>query len=267
MTSRVNDILKSIGAHEFETWNNALVQPYSEQQLRKFENFDEDQASNTKLEFENFRMRYESLSEQDKQLVKDWVYKKYVEPAYKATKALQRPEFAKRKFFPLISENARLLDVAPAHGCHGVLVYRDLYKQKFHLHTCDLIPAYNKLLTMAKIAVNHVDLRFLRLKEEYEENAFDAVMLTEVLEHVDQKTEDHLCEDLQRITSASAHVFITFPEHALPRNANAGHEPFGHIRQPSIEAVSSKLRGFKVLESGKFFSGKVNQYYMICQKK
>ncbi len=267
MTSNVNEILNSIGAFEFQTWNNALVQPYSEQELRKFENFDEDQASNAKLEFENFRLQYESLSEQDKQLLMDWVYKRYVEPAYKASKALQRPEFAKRKFFPLISENARLLDVAPAHGCHGALVYRDLYKQKFDLHTCDLVPAYNKLLTMAKIRVNHVDLRFLRLKEEYKENAFDAVMLTEVLEHISQKTEDNLCEDLQCITSHNAHVFITFPEHALPRSANVDPEPFGHIRQPNIEAVSSKLRGFKVVESGKFFSGKVNQYYMICQKK
>lgn len=266
MNVNVNEILKSVGASEFESWKNALVQPYSEYELRQFENFDENQASNAKLEFANFRLRYESLSECDKQLLKDWVYTNYVEPAYKATKALQRPEFARKKFFPLLSENAKLLDVAPAHGCHGVLVYRDLYKQKFDLHTCDLIPAYNKLLTMAQIAVNHVDLRFHRLKNEYKEATFDAIMLTEVLEHVDQETEDRLCEDVEHIASDNAHVFITFPEFALPKNGNSHNEPFGHIRQPNIESVSCKLHGFKVIESGKFFSGKVNQYYVVCKK-
>lgn len=269
----VDELLKAIEAYELiggrAAWKGLEMSPYTGEELCRFASMDMGSAARLRENFERFQCKYDELSDNYKQTLAEWTQHEFVEPLWKNGRDFERPKFADRRFFAIAPRSGLMLDIAPAHGCHGALLYRDHYKHKLDLHTCDLLPCYNKLLTLLRVKVKQVDLRFDKLHDVYQQK-FDVVTMTEVLEHVTQEVEDNLLAGLGLITRQGSMILITFPNEAFHGSGGKpkDNDPLGHIRQPSIIDIVNKLpsHGIRVVESGKFFGGKLDQRFVIGER-
>jgi len=266
-----DDILKRLGASELANgridWGGDAMSPYSHDELVAFATMDAETGARIKAQFDDFLSVYFALPTDERDMLKVWAQREFVDPTWRNGRTFPRPEFANARFFPNAAHAGRLLDIAPAHGCHGALLYRDHYRYDLNLHTCDFSPCYNKLLTLLGVDVKHFDVRFDRLRDTYD-TTFDVVTLTEVLEHVDQTAEDNIIADLHDITRLDARVLITFPVKALPHGGvPQPDDPLGHIRQPVVADVIDKMQGFNALERGRFSGGKYDQNFIILERK
>jgi len=176
-----------------------------------------------------------------------------------------RPDWAKNKFF-MPYEGTKLLDIAPAHGHHGLLLFRDVFKIPLKYHSCDMLPCYNKLLALSGIEVEYFNATHDSIASLYAGSDFDLVTCTEFLEHLRDDEEERLLSGFKDMTVKGCKVLITFPEVALTRNGVPDVEPFGHIRQPSVDQVMGRLGPFSLIEHGKFKSKHVNQVYLIAER-
>ncbi len=267
----INGLLKRLNAFEFFTgrdgWGGDTMSPYQTDILKAFAQMNPNDGVIVKGEFATFLSKYNELTVPEQLELKRWATIEFVDATWRHGKSFPRPEWAHAHFFPNAPKTGKLLDIAPAHGCHGALLYRDHYKYKLDLHTCDFSPCYNKLLTMLGVKVKHVDLRFDDIGKEYDET-FDVIALTEVLEHVDQAAEDRVCAGLHNITHPGTKLLITFPVKAMPHGGvPQPNDWLGHIRQPKVDEVIAKLHGFNSLESGKFSGGRYDQRFIILERK
>lgn len=264
------DMLKHLNAAELANgrigWGGDAMSPYSHAELEAFVAMDAAAHAASKADFAEFKARHGELTTAQRLDLERWAHVEFVDPTWRDGRAFPRPEWANAKFFPRAPKEGKLLDIAPAHGCHGALLYRDHYRYKLDLHTCDFSPAYNKLLTILGVDVNHVDLRFDNIGDEYDET-FDVVTLTEVLEHVDQAAEDRTCAGLHKITHPGSMLLVTFPVKALPHGGvPQANDPLGHIRQPVVDEVVTKLHGFQLVDNGKFSGGRYDQRYIVLER-
>jgi hypothetical protein len=252
--------LKSIGADEliggFAAWNGRALCPYSEPELRSFASVDVNQNEAMRQAFDDFKSKLSSLSEEERLGLRTWARAQFVDRIWDVDgRVYPRPEFARNAFFNVYKRAGKFLDIAPAHGVHGLLLFRDHYRLPFEYHAADTLPAYNKLLSVLDVNVVHYNAKYDRLSG----GPYDAITCTEFLEHVDEPTEDRILED---ITS----VLITFPVKALP-HGKIDTDPMGHIRQPSVADIAGKLKDFRVLNRGSFRGSKYDQNFLIGERK
>ena len=266
----IEDTLRRINATELiggrDAWGGVKMAPYTLDEMNAFDRMDATRSSAHKADHAAFQRELEALTSDEREALASWAQGTFVDPMWSVTRDFPRPGFAHKRFFSKAPKSGAMLDIAPAHGCHGALLYRDHYGYGLEVHTCDLMPAYNKLLAILGLKVKHVDLRFDRLNVEYQQK-FDVITMTEMLEHVDEQTETRVCADLHDITRLGSMVLVTFPEVALPHGAPQANDPLGHVRQPSVNTVVEKLHGFKKLESGLFSGGKCNQQFIILERE
>lgn len=264
----VKSTLESIGASDLaggnQTWGPAWC-PYTLDELNMLDTMNADENESVKDSFRVFLEKFNALSGQEKIALRAWSQIEYVDPIWKKQKSYARHEFSNKHFFPRVKRTSgKMLEVGSSHGVYGALLYRDHYKYGLEIHTNDMVPCNNKLLAIMGFNVQHVNLKYDSLAMCYNDS-FDVITLTEVLEHVDQKTEDFICSDLHKITQPGSQLFITFPVVAMGNGKPLPNDPLGHIRQPTVAEVKSKLHEFQV-ESGEFSNGKQNIIYMTCKR-
>ncbi len=263
----VDEKLKEIGALEliggFPAWSGQALCPYSEVELRVFASVDATQNDVMRASFDEFLIKLNTLPESERIGLKTWAHAQFVERTWEVGgRQHPRPDFARNAFFTVHKRSGKLLDVAPAHGVHGLLLFRDHYKIPFEYHAADTLPAYNKLLAVLGVDVTHYNANFDRLSG----GPYDAVTCTEFLEHVDQAAEDRILEDVTNVTVKGSMLLITFPVKALPYG-KIDTDPMGHVRQPSVVDIIGKLREFRVVNHGKFAGSKYDQNFLIGERK
>jgi hypothetical protein len=263
----VDKTLTDIGAHEliggYSTWGGKSLCPYSEAELRAFATVDATQNDIMRASFDEFLIKLNALPENERIGLKTWAHAQFVENTWRVGgRKHRRPEFASNSFFSIYKRSGKLLDVAPAHGVHGLLLFRDHYKIPFEYHAADTLPAYNKLLAILGVDVTHYNAKFDRLSGGH----YDAITCTEFLEHVDQACEDRILEDITTLTVRGSTLLITFPVKALPYG-KIDTDPMGHVRQPSVTEIIGKLREFRVVNHGKFAGSKYDQNFLIGERK
>lgn len=259
--------LKEIGATElvggFSAWGGKALSPYSESELRKFVSVDAAQNDTMRAEFDEFKTKLAALNEDERLALRTWAHAQFVERVWDVIGRVHaRPEFARNSFFNVHKRTGKLLDIAPAHGVHGLLLFRDHYRLSFDYHAVDALPAYNKLLSVLGVNVTHYNAKFDRLPDE----KYNVVTCTEFLEHVDQTVEDSILKNIEEITVKGATFLITFPVKALPYG-RIDTDPMGHVRQPSVTDIIAKLRDFRVVNHGKFQGSKYDQNFLIGERK
>jgi 2-polyprenyl-3-methyl-5-hydroxy-6-metoxy-1,4-benzoquinol methylase len=218
------------------------------------------------MEFWDFKRRYTDLNAAAKDELQRHVYKEFAGVAWsREGKKFNRPEWALSNFFVKHKiQSGRLLDVAPAHGHHGALIFKERLPQ-MSVETCDLLPCYTKLLTLYGLNVEHYNARFDRLDDVYGAQHFDAVTCTEVLEHVDDNAEGNILAGLASIVRPAGFALFTFPVHAITQKVP---DPMGHIRQPDTQQVAARCAAnFDFVEDGEFNSGKTYQRFLIVRRK
>ncbi len=270
----IDDILTEIEASELigglKSWGYpGNASPYSANDVLNFAKIDSIANTTLRQEFNNFKHKYALLSFEEKNLLYVWTMDNFPRLAWKREGMIfNRPEFANENFFKKYNaRHGRLLDLAPAHGYHGVLLYREHHKLDTQLYACDLLPCYNKMLHLCNVTVEHYNAKHDLLSDVYaQKELFNVITCTEFLEHIDDVTEQLLLGSLRHVTSSTAKILITFPEIALKNGKIDETDPLGHVRQPSIEEVEQRLVNFKTLESGKFFSGKCHQMFIISER-
>jgi hypothetical protein len=267
----VDQTLTDIGATELigglMAWSGHALCPYTDSELRAFASMDAsmDASMNEEMrsKFIDFRSKLEALPENERVGLKTWAHAQFVEATWQAKgRQHPRPQFACDNFFNVHKRSGKLLDVAPAHGVHGLLLFRDHYKIPFEYHAADTLPAYNKLLSVLGVDVTHYNANFDRLAG----GPYDAVTCTEFLEHVDQAAEDRILEDITNVTTKGSTLLITFPVKALPYG-RIDTDPMGHVRQPSVAEIIGKLCEFRVVNHGKFAGSKYDQNFLIGERK
>ncbi len=263
----VDEKLKELGASElvggFAAWKGPALCPYTQDELRAYANLDEHQNEALRASFEEFKAKLAVLSENERLALGTWAHAQFVDRVWDVSgRVYPRPEFARNSFFSVYKRSGKLLDVAPAHGVHGILLFRDHYKLPFEYAAADTLPAYNKLLSLLGIDVMHYNASFDRLVG----GPFDVVTCTEFLEHVDQAAEDRVLEDIQRVTRAGSTLLITFPAKALPYG-QIDTDPMGHVRQPHVMDIIKKLDKFRVTNHGTFRGSKYDQNFLIGERK
>lgn len=240
--------------------------PYSDETLRVFEKQDAAASEQQKREFVAFKAKYQTLSLDDRDELRSWAYTSFANYAWaREGKRFNRPEWALQNFFAKHNiTSGSLLDVAPAHGHHGVLIFRERLPN-MTVETCDMLPCYTKLLTLYGLDVEHFNARFDRFDHVYAGRSFSAVTCTEVLEHVDDESEKNILSGLAAIVKPGGKVLFTFPVHAITQTVP---DPMGHIRQPDTKQVAERCQAdFLALEDGEFNSGKTHQRFLILERK
>lgn len=240
--------------------------PYTDEALRAFESESMETSAQQKREFEHFKKEYHSLSSEERDALRVHAYAKFANVAWsREGKNFNRPEWALHNFFARYGiDSGALLDIAPAHGHHGVLIFKERLPQ-MTVRTCDMLPCYTKLLTIYGLDVEHYNARFDRLDDVYRGQTFDAVTCTEVLEHVDDDSEKNILHGLATIVRPGGKVLFTFPVRAITQ---AVPDPMGHIRQPDTRQVAARCEAdFRALEEGEFNSGKTHQRFLILERK
>lgn len=263
----VDEKLKQIGANELvgglSAWNGRSLCPYTQNELRAFVNLDEQQNEELRASFDQFKMKLSNLPENERLALRTWAHTQFVERTWDTFgRVYPRPEFARNSFFNIYKRSGKLLDIAPAHGVHGLLLFRDHYKFPFEYHAADTLPAYNKLLSVLGVEVVHYNSKFDRLTG----GPYDAITCTEFLEHVDQDSEDRILHDIVNVTKKGSTLLITFPVKALPYG-QIDTDPMGHVRQPSVGDIIKKLSDFRILNYGKFKGSKYDQNFLIGERK
>lgn len=263
----VDQTLTDIGAPEliggYSAWGGKSLCPYTEAQLRAFATVDTATNDVMRSELEAFKAKLMALPENERVGLKTWAHSQFVElPWQVGGRQHPRPQFACDNFFTVHKRSGKLLDVAPAHGVHGLLLFRDHYKIPFEYHAADTLPAYNKLLAILGVDVIHYNANFDRLSG----GPYDAVTCTEFLEHVDQAAEDRILEDITSVTTKGSMLLITFPVKALP-HGKIDIDPMGHVRQPNVKEIIGKLKEFRVVNHGKFRGSKYEQNFLIGERK
>jgi 2-polyprenyl-3-methyl-5-hydroxy-6-metoxy-1,4-benzoquinol methylase len=240
--------------------------PYSDEILHAFEKQNIIASEQQKREFLVFKTKYQALSSDKRDELCLWAYASFANHAWtREGKKFNRPEWALKNFFAKYNiASGTLLDVAPAHGHHGVLIFRERLSD-MKVETCDMLPCFTKLLTLYGLDVEHYDARFDRLDNVYAGHSFNAITCTEVLEHVDDESEKNILSGLATIVKPGGKVLFTFPVHALTQTVP---EPMGHIRQPNTKQIAERCQvNFLALEDGEFDSGKTHQRFLILERK
>lgn len=258
----VDEKLRELGAHEliggFVAWNRHALCPYSESELRAFANIDSTQNDALRTSFDEFKRKLSALPESERIALRTWAHAQFVESEWSVRGRLHaRPEFAHSSFFNVHKKSGKMLDVAPAHGVHGLLLFRDHYRLPLEYHAADMLPAYNKLLSILGVEVTHYNASFDSLAG----GPYDIVTCTEFLEHVDQATEDRILDSIANVTIQGSTLLITFPVDALPHGLLD--DPMGHVRQPKTADIIARMKDFRVMNHGTFRGSKVDQNFLI----
>lgn len=165
------------------------------------------------------------------------------------------------------SSDAHILEVGSSHGWHGCLCYYIPKKISATLHACDILPTNNQLLTLLGVHSKFWDARNMRLNHIYSENQFDAVVCTEILEHMDQACQDMLLISASKILKPGGSLFITYPKYAGPEKYSENVDPLGHRRQPNQKDIIQTCAGLICTENTEYRDYRMQEgIWMAFQK-
>lgn len=249
---------------ELSEWARPFC-PYSNEELNDlcYRRTDEVSSNLKEIHFEFLRM-YDSLSTQEKELLKNWLKEKLLIPAWNSGIGI-RPKWTWENFFLKYGKDSmKYLDVGPCHGIHSNLIYKEYYKANFEYYAADILPAYLQLQTFFGIKTQYFDASRMSLFDLYGKNSMDLVLFSEVLEHLTPEEGNQIIFDLSLLIKQGGKLLISFPLDARPFN----NEPFGHIYQPAVDDVVILLKnnGFFECEYTKLWSGKTYQHVIIAGK-
>jgi len=270
MNNQVKLLLEMIGGSEFTNGIIGWGYPhhsfaYTNEDMERLSKTTSNDSAHLKAEIDEFKRKLSDLDETDRKLLRDHTMNSFARTVWsREGTSFPRPDWAKDNFFTRFT-GTKLLDIAPAHGHHGLLLFRDIFKIPLQYHSCDMLPCYNKLLALSGIEVEYFNATHDSIAALYVESNFDLVTCTEFLEHLRDSEEERLLSGFKDITAKECKVLITFPEVALTRGGVPDVEPFGHVRQPNVDQVMSRLGPFTLIEHGKFRSKHVNQVYLIAE--
>jgi SAM-dependent methyltransferase len=262
-----NDILTKLKTDIFfdlTSWKKSLC-PYSLNELSDFSYKRTDSISEGwKKNHIEFVKLYESLSIDEKNHIKNWLLDNLAIPTWNKGFGI-RPKWTWENFLSkLNNKSLKYLDIAPCHGIHSNILYKEYFKGSFEYFSVEILPAYLELQTFFGINSSYFDAERMNLSEIYDESSMDVIIFSEVLEHLSLSDGTKLLEEISKILSKNGSLFLSFPVDASPFNA----EPFGHIHQPDIDEVSSLLHKFGVKNQQyvKLWSGKTYQHVLMASK-
>lgn len=269
LLNNIEEIFKKISSKNFsndllQKWGKSFC-PHTNQELSNYcYNRTDELSKQLEQEYEDFNDRYSSLSNVEKDFIKQWLLDVLIKPAWSKGFGI-RPEWTWKNFLSKNEGNTKkYLDIGPCHGIHSNILYKEHYKGNFEFHSVDILPCYLQLQTMFGIKAKYFDASRMSLIDLYENNFVDTIVFAEVLEHLTPEEGEKLIIDIVKLLTNDGELLLSFPVDASPFNQ----EPFGHIHQPDIENVSKLLSNLNLRSQTrvKLWSGKTYQHVIIAKK-
>ncbi len=266
----VMNLLNQLDANELLggllSWKGPGPSPYTVHDLHAFCNISSSECKLHSDNHEEFKIRLSSMNDDEKEILRDHVHKLFWNILLGQHNEFTRIDqtCAQLKTIPL-SKSASVLDVGSSHGLHGLLHLVHRHNLPYKFAACDVLPANLKLLSLFGIETFYLSAQHAATSD-IPIAKYDLVMCNEVLEHLDQSSEDAVLQMMMKWVRPGGHIMITFPVDANPKAYDRNVDPFGHVRQPSVETIIQKLNGH-VVKCDKISTGKQNCHYLLINKR
>jgi SAM-dependent methyltransferase len=265
---KVDLILDSLGAESLkggaEKWGRGLCPLTKEEMNLACFSRGEKESLEMRNQYDRFLSLYDDAKEEEKNELRAWAIKEFLHYTWNARDFGIRPRWTWDNFLSRFPKGSNFLDVGPCHGIHSNLIYKDYYKAELSFFSAELQLPYLQLQKILGVDARFFDASMMRLTDVYNEESMDAVLFTEVLEHLSQDEGDKILEGLCRVLRPGGRIMISFPVDARPFDFFTG-EAFGHQYQPDLQRVTNQLLSFslKDLSYTKLWSGKTYQHVII----
>ena len=279
----INQILTKINAKKIAgtksslDWGRSLM-PYTADELNSLcYNRSELDSRALRNDHANFVASCASLSDGEREAVRTWLVKNYVEAAWYARGNPKtnpesafgiRPRWTWDNFMSRLSgKNLSYLDVGPCHGLHSNLIYWYNYDGEFTYHAADILPAYLQLQVLSGVDARYFDATYMDLLDVYDEASMDVILCTEVIEHLKTDEATKVLTGCLKVLRPGGKMMISFPVDAKPFDYFQG-IAFGHQQQPDLTQTQTLLKelGLNDQTYTKLFSGKTYQHVISGTK-
>jgi len=273
----IDEILKKLGCRSDllnpDAWRLETGSIYSIEELKFFMNLGQHRANIFAESHKEFLKKYESLSTEEKNFLKDYTITNFVNPQWirgKMNPADPDPNLRLKMITEKLkdfSESCSILEIGSHHGLAGCLSYFIPNRIKAKLFTCDLLDLNNQYLRFLGIETQFWDSKNIKLEKIYKQDFFDAVVCTEVLEHLDASCEYMLLNNVHKIIKPGGRLLLSFPKWARPENYSVNVDPLGHRRQPIPADVIQHCANLKCIENFEYKDYKLQEGFWLVFEK
>mgnify|MGYP003403366603 CR=1 FL=1 len=213
-------------------WKGPGPSPHDVKYLQSFCKLDMKDTIKLVKSHELFKQQLSSLTKNERSLLHSHIIESFWNVQLRSESSYPRADVVANIISGLgHAPGSSLLDVGSSHGLHGLLHLMLRHNLPLTFAASDILACNIRLLALLGLDTFALNCEHASCSKV--DTVYDIVMCNEVLEHIDQTSEDALLFEMRRWTKPGGSVVISFPEDANPQAYDIERDPLGHVRQPS----------------------------------